>query len=1051
MGRDLFKAVSITVSLAMLLTTLVLLVNPGGVIKGADAAKSPEKDAFGYLWVDNKDPGPKVTFDWIDATEGTKTSLNGDDTYTTINLPFPFTFYGRTYSQVSPTSNGLLCLYYRTTTYSNRDLPNSYVRGNIAPWWDDTSVYNSRGSYVYYITGQNEYGVNYIAIEWYRSNCPYYQSGSSYEITYEVILYEDGMIKIQYLDATTNANNQGSSATVGIQSHDSSAYTQYSNNKAVLFDGTAIMFGSNVAEVDSVVTDSDEGGVMYAQHRNYKVEARVRHPIANDMLKQTGVVFGNNLAEAVCHLDGPENYFFSVNDPNGYLSVDPATSYVEEDEFGYLNIVFFLSPTFNYPTNNIQDMVISTGGVGVMPGTKLIEGAFYVENKLEMSGQLLVFSDSKGLVENGGWVAGGENFNFRGARAVYPETSRSPMPGAITYIARDELDNEWTQDEVERDIDLPVVAENDFVKKVFNVSIGGVPDGTDLSNFPAYILYIDPFKPQPPVEIKIHADSFDDRNTEFDDDNEVYVTWEPAEDFESGISGYYVSEYDPLVESEMEVEPIWVQSPDTSTKLVFQGVGSRKVWVWSVDKAGNPSVPGFGITKIDADEVIFSEFSPGHQFWVSTHTPVCSILIDDVDGSGVAAKDVQFSVSTSSINEYTAWTTVKIPRDAPQLRASSKTTLENGKTNWIRFRAKDVAGNGWTQSEDYNVWVDEESPSFTNFRPYESEYQNGNSVVISMDIADKHGNREGSGVDVDNMEYRFSTDGIGLFGDWLSMESTTITTQSAHIEMELEFEEGTENYIQFRSYDEVGNFAQSKHYNIKVNSEPLVEAMLSSPINGMDYTTDEKILFDASSTSDPDGDDLDFTWYSDIDDFLSNSESFFRTLSPGKHTITLIVNDPAHSFVLHFDITVLEQTQIDPETIDTDGDGMYDAWEMKFKLNPYRPDGFIDSDHDMFTNYQEFQNNTDPTLRSNHPPYPPNYDLDQKDDENLDVEYRTVTIGVILISFVIVVVLILLAISRRGTFKMEVEDEQDLESEEMDYRQTLDRKKAERLSSPDRK
>jgi hypothetical protein len=484
---------------------------------------------------------------------------------------------------------------------------------------------------------------------------------------------------------------------------------------------------------------------------------------------------------------------------------------------------------------------------------------------------------------------------------------------------------------------------------------------------------------------------------------------------------------------------------------VFEEVGNRKVWVWAVDKAGNPSIPGFALTIIDADEVFFSEFSPGHQVWVNTHTPINSLLISDGEGSGVSAKDVQYSVSTTNVLEYSAWMDIKIPRDAPELRASARTTFLNGKTNWIRFRAKDVAGNGWTYSQDYNVWIDEEAPVFQNFRPYETEYQNGRSVVVSVDISDKHGAREGSGVKADSIEFRYSTGGQGLYGDWKPVEVTSVSGQTAHIEMEIKFEEGKDNYIQFRTYDVVGNFAQSKGYNIMINSAPDIVAMISDPINGKEYTSDEKILFDASESKDPDGDDLQFLWYSDINGFLSNSGSFFKALSPGVHTITLIVNDPAHSQVITFDITVLEKTQIDPESIDTDGDGMYDKWEMEHKLNPYRPDGFIDSDHDMFTNYQEFQNKTDPTLRSSHPPYPPLPVASEEGDTSSDDQYKTITLALFLLSLVVIMSLILLAISRRNNFKAEMEEEKELESEELDYRQTMDRKRAERLTSNERK
>ncbi|HSG28596.1 MAG TPA: hypothetical protein VLA34_08965, partial [Candidatus Krumholzibacterium sp.] len=358
---------------------------------------------------------------------------------------------------------------------------------------------------------------------------------------------------------------------------------------------------------------------------------------------------------------------------------------------------------------------------------------------------------------------------------------------------------------------------------------------------------------------------------------------------------------------------------------------------------------------------------------------------------------------------------------------------------------KDVAGNGWTYSQDYNVWVDEEAPTFINFRPFETEYQNGQSVVVSLDITDLHGTREGSGISYDLIEYRYSTGGQGVYGDWSPAEVTSVMGTGVHLELELIFEEGIDNYIQFRAYDNVGNFVQSKEYNVKVNSAPVVVAFLSEPLNGREYTTTEKILFDGTQTTDPDGDSLGFSWYSDIDDFLSNAPSFYKSLSPGVHEITLIVNDPAHSIVVRFDLTVYEEEQIDPESIDTDGDGIYDAWEIRYKLNPFRPDSFIDSDHDTFTNFQEFQNGTDPTKRISHPPYPP-MDVESDDDDGTsDEQYMSVTVAIILLSIVIIIILVLLAFSKRRAFLQEVEEEKELEAEEMDYRKALEKKRGERL------
>lgn len=64
------------------------------------------------------------------------------------------------------------------------------------------------------------------------------------------------------------------------------------------------------------------------------------------------------------------------------------------------------------------------------------------------------------------------------------------------------------------------------------------------------------------------------------------------------------------------------------------------------------------------------------------------------------------------------------------------------------------------------------------------------------------------------------------------------------------------------------------------------------------------------------------------------------------------------------------EKKLDLSTIDTDGDGMPDQWEIKHKLNPNDPaDGEADTDQDGFTNLEEYAAQTDPTDPASHPGY----------------------------------------------------------------------------------
>ena len=65
-----------------------------------------------------------------------------------------------------------------------------------------------------------------------------------------------------------------------------------------------------------------------------------------------------------------------------------------------------------------------------------------------------------------------------------------------------------------------------------------------------------------------------------------------------------------------------------------------------------------------------------------------------------------------------------------------------------------------------------------------------------------------------------------------------------------------------------------------------------------------------------------------------------------------------------------EEKKIDLSTVDTDGDGLPDLWEVKHKLNPKDPaDAALDADADGFTNAEEYEAKTDPTDPKSHPGY----------------------------------------------------------------------------------
>src|SRR5439155_16717939 len=80
-----------------------------------------------------------VTTSFVDAT--TVLPLSGDDAALNVALPFPFPFYGQTYTSANVSTNGFLSFVAPDWTYTNRPIPDvSPPNGAIYPFWDDLYV-----------------------------------------------------------------------------------------------------------------------------------------------------------------------------------------------------------------------------------------------------------------------------------------------------------------------------------------------------------------------------------------------------------------------------------------------------------------------------------------------------------------------------------------------------------------------------------------------------------------------------------------------------------------------------------------------------------------------------------------------------------------------------------------------------------------------------------------------------------------------------------------------------------------------------------------------
>ena len=204
------------------------------------------------------------TYQWIEisgtGTEITDWAVSLDDTYTRIDIPFQFPLYGQSYNKIYVSTNGHI------------DFAEGL--GNGAPNMSENKIPTSSNLG----PGNNGWGVNpLIAVLFYDLDLTnggkvYYQSFGSYFViqynevpvhareeygnhTFEVILYNNGNIKIQYKDLARDTDTWGNKPVIGLCLDDKTG---------VSYDG-AIPIHTTQALWFSTGTHPEKNGLPIAQ------------------------------------------------------------------------------------------------------------------------------------------------------------------------------------------------------------------------------------------------------------------------------------------------------------------------------------------------------------------------------------------------------------------------------------------------------------------------------------------------------------------------------------------------------------------------------------------------------------------------------------------------------------------------------------------------------------------------------------------------------------------------------------------------------------------
>jgi len=220
---------------------------------------------YGYWAYDNTDTDylQAPEYEWVEldptygGSGGTEYKMDDDD-HVDVDLPFDFQYFGRTYNEMTISSNGWVSFELCDIDYFyNYTIPMALgPKALLAPFWDDLEVINNDSIRVY--TKHDVENGRFI-IEWSRALNGFDEVT---EETFAIHLYDqmamptesgDGVIEFHYYDIA-DIDADKNYATVGIEDHSKNEGIQYVFNNgyvdgaAELANGLAIRFTTEPPE-----------------------------------------------------------------------------------------------------------------------------------------------------------------------------------------------------------------------------------------------------------------------------------------------------------------------------------------------------------------------------------------------------------------------------------------------------------------------------------------------------------------------------------------------------------------------------------------------------------------------------------------------------------------------------------------------------------------------------------------------------------------------------------------------------------------------------------
>ena len=453
--------------------------------------------------------------------------------------------------------------------------------------------------------------------------------------------------------------------------------------------------------------DGPDSNLCYAEYKPYSFKVRVTDPNGYSDVKSATLALDHEGVNIKCKWTQQTDTFEELSDPNDYIDLSSTSS---SARFGLNSWVIYFNITFNweYPDNGLHNLqVYGDADSGLYNWLNVTNDIYRVENQVKLIGALDVLAEYQGEIYYNDWIRGGEPLYWKSIRIAYNGTTDYYPPSSagasVTVWAPD--GKSWSDNPLPgENISIQSTTENVTQESViYTINITGIPDHCDISD-ETFIVNIDGdivmFTSPTPLETEWQNTLTPACGVVISDPTTVVSTSSIQYRVSTDDGATWVQDWTSADITASDWHTIECQVTPTLSN------GATNIIQWRAkDNVGNNyNASEFYRVKVDTEPVIFHNAYPLSKDWQANLSFDCGITIFD-NLSGINASSIEYRTSTEGINNYSSWQSAGISIDGDHINAAVTPTFEEGTDNYIQWRAKDIIGNGPTESIDYQYKI----------------------------------------------------------------------------------------------------------------------------------------------------------------------------------------------------------------------------------------------------------------------------------------------------------------------------------------------------------